>query len=48
MTGCQYSEVSHVGGVENKEHYRFGHLGGDMRFAHAVPRKRGDKDLYQL
>lgn len=30
------------GGVENKEHYRSGHLSGDMRFAKAVPRKRGD------
>jgi len=29
------------GGVENKEHYRSGHLAGDMRFAQAVPRKRG-------
>lgn len=30
------------GGVENKEHYRSGHLAGDMRFAQAVPRERGD------
>lgn len=30
------------GGVENKEHYRSGHLSGDMRFAQAVPRERGD------
>ncbi len=30
------------GGVENKEHYRSGHLAGDMRFAQAVPRKRGE------
>lgn len=30
------------GGVENKDHYRSGHLAGDMRFAAAVPRKRGD------
>ena len=30
------------GGVENKEHYGSGHLAGDMRFAQAVPRKRGE------
>ena len=30
------------GGVENKEHYRSGHLAGDMRFAKAVQRKRGE------
>ena len=30
------------GGVENKEHYRSGHLAGDMRFAQAVSRVRGD------
>ncbi len=30
------------GGVENKEHYRSGHLSGDMRFAQAVPRERGE------
>ena len=30
------------GGVENKEHYRSGHLAGDMRFAQAVPRERGE------
>jgi len=30
------------GGVENKEHYRSGHLSGDMRVAQAVPRERGD------
>jgi ketosteroid isomerase-like protein len=30
------------GGVENKEHYRSGHLAGDMRFAAAVPRERGE------
>jgi len=30
------------GGVENKEHYRSGHLAGDMRFAQAVLRKRGE------
>lgn len=30
------------GGVEDKEHYRSGHLGGDMRFAQLVPRERGE------
>lgn len=30
------------GGVENKEHYRSGHLAGDMRFAQAIPRERGE------
>lgn len=30
------------GGVENKEHYRSGHLSGDMRFAQAVSRERGE------
>ena len=30
------------GGVENKEHYRSGHLSGDMRFAQAVARVRGE------
>lgn len=30
------------GGVENKAHYRSGHLAGDMRFAQAVPRERGE------
>ena len=30
------------GGVEDKEHYRSGHLAGDMRFAQAVPRERGE------
>ncbi len=30
------------GGVEDKEHYRSGHLAGDMRFAAAVPRERSD------
>lgn len=29
------------GGLETKEHYRSGHLAGDMRFAQAVPRERG-------
>lgn len=33
------------GGVENKEHYRSGHLSGDMRFAQAVPRERGDMEV---
>ncbi len=33
------------GGVENKEHYRSGHLSGDMRFAQAVPRERGDIEV---
>ena len=28
------------GGLEDKEHYRSGHLAGDMRFAAAVPRER--------
>lgn len=30
------------GGVEDKEHYRSGHLAGDMRFASAVPRERSE------
>ncbi|HSM03809.1 MAG TPA: nuclear transport factor 2 family protein [Longimicrobiales bacterium] len=30
------------GGVEDKAHYRSGHLAGDMRFAQAVPRQRGE------
>lgn len=30
------------GGVENKEHYRSGHLSGDMRFAAGVPRERSE------
>jgi ketosteroid isomerase-like protein len=30
------------GGVEDKTHYRSGHLGGDMRFAQSVPRERGE------
>ena len=30
------------GNVEDKEHYRSGHLAGDMRFAAAVPRERSD------
>lgn len=30
------------GGVEDKDHYRSGHLAGDMRFAQAVPADRGE------
>ena len=30
------------GGVEDKDHYRSGHLAGDMRFAAAVPRVRSE------
>lgn len=30
------------GGVEDKDHYRSGHLAGDMRFAQALPRERGE------
>lgn len=30
------------GGVEDKAHYRSGHLAGDMRFAAAVPRERSE------
>ena len=30
------------GNVENKEHYRSGHLSGDMRYAQAVNRERGE------
>ncbi|MDH3272860.1 MAG: nuclear transport factor 2 family protein [Gemmatimonadota bacterium] len=30
------------GGAEDKEQYRSGHLSGDMRFAAAVPRERGE------
>ena len=30
------------GGIENKHHYRSGHISGDMRFAKAVPRQRGE------
>ena len=29
------------GGVEDKTHYRSGHLAGDMRFASAIRRERG-------
>ena len=30
------------GGLEDKSHYRSGHLAGDMRFAAAVSRRRGE------
>jgi len=30
------------GNVEDKEHYRSGHLSGDMRYAQAVNRERGE------
>ena len=30
------------GGMEDKQQYRSGHLAGDMRFAQAVPRERGE------
>ena len=30
------------GAVEDKDHYRSGHLSGDMRFAAAIPRVRGE------
>ncbi len=30
------------GNVEDKDHYRSGHLAGDMRFAQAVPRERSE------
>lgn len=30
------------GGVETKEQYRSGHLSGDIAFAEAVPRERGE------
>ena len=33
------------GGVEDKEHYRSGHLAGDMRFAAAVPRERSEIEV---
>lgn len=36
------------GGIEDKEHYRSGHLSGDMRFAQAVPRERGDIEVSVL
>lgn len=31
--------ILETGNVEDKEHYRSGHLSGDMRFAQAVPRE---------
>ncbi len=34
------------GGVEDKEHYRSGHLAGDMRFAQTVPRERGEVHVH--
>ena len=30
------------GNMEDKEHYRSGHLAGDIRFAQAIPRERGE------
>ena len=33
------------GGVEDKEHYRSGHLAGDMRFAAAVPPVRSEIEI---
>jgi len=30
------------GGLQDKSHYRSGHLASDMRFAAAVPRQRGE------
>jgi len=33
------------GGTEDKTRYRSGHLSGDMRFAQAVPRERGEPDV---
>ena len=36
------------GGIENKEHYRSGHLAGDMRFAQAVPSERGDIEVTMM
>ncbi len=36
------------GGTENKDHYRNGHISGDMRFARAAPRKRGEIDVRVL
>ena len=33
------------GGIEDKEHYRSGHLAGDMRFARAVARERGEIEV---
>ena len=36
------------GGVEDREHYRSGHLAADIRFAQAVPRERGDISVHVL
>ena len=36
------------GRVENKEQYRSGHLAGDMRFAQAVRRERGEMQVRVL
>ncbi len=33
------------GGTEDKNRYRNGHISGDMRFAQAVPRERGEMDV---
>ncbi len=33
------------GGVETKEQYRSGHLSGDMRYAQAAPRERGEMNV---
>ena len=33
------------GGAEDKDHYRGGHLAGDIRFAAAVPRERSDVEV---
>ena len=33
------------GGVEDKEHYRSGHISGDMRFAQAVSRERSEIEV---
>jgi len=51
VTGDSAKALSHLaddvvilesGGVEDKTRYRSGHLAGDIRFAQAVPRTRGD------
>jgi ketosteroid isomerase-like protein len=36
------------GGMEDKTHYRSGHLAGDMRFARAVPRERGEMQVTRV
>lgn len=36
------------GGIEDKNHYRSGHLAGDMRFAQAVPAERGEVSVTRL